>query len=94
MRSTGFVLAWLTDIDIDGMVTSLGFQSYIALRILSPGVGSNLSSIESNDVFGDGIWRFDLEVDIVDTNFVVEPVDFLSDMVFRNPASLCDGFLD
>jgi hypothetical protein len=45
-------------------------------------------------VLGNDLRVLDLEVDVVDAEFVVEPANLLVNQGFRDPAAFCDVLLD
>ncbi len=54
----------------------------------------NLGGVEVCDVRLDGLWGLGLEVDIVNGELVVEPLDLAADLVFRDPGTSLDQPLD
>lgn len=82
-----------TGVDVDGMVVSLHVQSDLLLLVLAS-EGSNLGGVEGGDVAGDDIGGLKLEVDIINAKVLVEPLNLLINLGFRDVASSPDQRLD
>ncbi|KAI6776717.1 hypothetical protein HG530_000662 [Fusarium avenaceum] len=79
-------------VDVDGVVVSLHIESDLLLLILTS-EGSNLGGVEGGDVAGDDIRGLKVEVDIIDTKLLIEPLDLLVNLgLWDKASSLNDGF--
>jgi hypothetical protein len=57
-------------------------------------VGSNLGGVEGGDLVGNDIGGLDVEVNIVDAQLLVEPLNLLVNQGLGEPAALLDDGLD
>lgn len=71
-------------VDVYGVVGRFHVQADLLLLVL-PGKGGNLGRVERGDIARNGVDALELEVDIVDAEGVVEPLDLLIDEVVGDP---------
>lgn len=75
------------------MVGGLHVESDL-LALVVASRSSNLGSVQGGDVALDSIWVLSLEVDIVNGELVVEPLNLAVNLVFWNPGAGFDESLD
>jgi hypothetical protein len=78
--------ARFTSIDVDCMVLGFHVQSDF-LALVHTSESRNLGGVEGGDIASDGINALDLEVDIVNSEIVVEPIDLFIDEILRYPGT-------
>lgn len=83
----------LAGVDVDGMVVGLHVETNLLLLVLADR-GSHLGGVQRGDLVGDGVGDFDLEVDVINAELFVEPVDLLIDDGLGHPTTLLDDLLD
>lgn len=75
------------------MIRCLHVESDLLALLFASGRG-HLGSIEGGDIALDGLGGLGLEVDIVDAEVFVEPVDLIVDVVLGDPGAFDDQSLD
>lgn len=83
-------LTRLTGVNVDGVVLSLHVEADLLALVLT-GESGDLGGIEGGDLSGNDIRALNAEVDIIDAELLVEPVNLLINERLGNPAGLGDN---
>lgn len=80
-------------IDVDGVILGLLVQTNFDLVVIT-GEGGDLGGVEGEDVRNDGIDGLGLEVGVIDTQHVVEPIGFGDDKITGEEAFFLEEIHD
>ena len=83
-------LTRLAGVNVDGVVLSLHVKADLLALVLT-GESGDLGGVEGGDLSGNNFRALNAEVDIIDAELLVEPVNLLINESLRNPAGLSDN---
>ena len=86
-------LAGSAGVDVDGVVAGLHVKADLFLLVLA-GRGSDFGSIQGGDVAGDDLGGLNVEVDIIDAQLLVEPLNLVVNLALGDETSSLDDLLD